>query len=93
MVWCGTHMVFINGGSWAGRRSMCTDVRYVNKETGCGRKGEKEVATQTTNQGPSIILAHAIHYRLHDTLACVQDPIFVLTRIIPCRGPLNGTFF
>jgi len=42
--------------------------------------------------GPSLVLAHAIRYRLHDILARVHNPTFVLTRIIPRREPLHSFF-
>ena len=41
----------------------------------------------------SLVLAHAIPYRLHNTLARVHNPTFVLTRIIPCRDPLHSFLF
>jgi hypothetical protein len=38
----------------------------------------------------SVILAYAPCYRLDDALTRVQNPIFVLARIIPCRERLHS---
>ena len=58
------------------------------------RRKEKKRAGKCKKLGPpSLVLAHAIRYCLHDTLARVHDPTFVLARIIPRRDPLHCFVF
>jgi hypothetical protein len=77
-------------GHGAGRRAWMTDSDARRKGITSGRKGKKEVASEKLE--PLIVLAHAIHYRLHDALARVHNPAFALTRIIPRRDPLHSFF-
>jgi hypothetical protein len=56
------------------------------------RKEEKTKSGGKQETKASIFLAHALHYRLHDTLARVHNSTFVLTRIIPRRDPLHSFF-
>ena len=60
----------------------------------CGKRGTRPKREEKEGnrkiRDPSVVLAYAICYRLDDALTRVQNPIFVLARIIPRREPLHS---
>ena len=79
----GTLVLVVLGHSES-RHACVDDIQYADVEKRGTRAKKRREEGREKMWDPSVVLAYAICYRLDDALTRVQNPIFVLARIIPC---------